>query len=174
MKILILGLMGAGKSTLAYNIQKRYGIARLNIDEVCRNKDTGEYYTKEQQLEKLKQFEKDNAVWVMEGSQKYLYEKVVPDLVVYIKVSRLVAAWRFTLRFFKAKKLIGKQIDSDLPVQAYHYRKPTLKKIMEWDTSNGIIQKEINSYLKNKNNFFIVKNKKDFVDLFKKLDMKKA
>ena len=83
MKVLILGLMGAGKSTLAYNIQKRYGIARLNIDEVCRNKDTGEYYTKEQQLEKLKQFEKDNAAWVMEGSQKYLYEKVVPDLVVY-------------------------------------------------------------------------------------------
>ena len=61
MKVLILGLMGAGKSTLAYNIQKRYGIARLNIDEVCRNKNTGEYYTKEQQLEKLKQFEKDNA-----------------------------------------------------------------------------------------------------------------
>lgn len=174
MKILILGLMGAGKSTLAYNIQRKYGIARLNIDEVCRNKETGEYYTKDQQFANLTKFEMEHNFWVMEGSQKYLYEKVNPDLIVYVKVSRWIAAWRFTLRFFKAKKLIGKKIDNDLPVQAYHYRKPTLKKILEWNSSNKIINAEINDYLKNKNSYFVVKNNKDFSRLFEKLNNKKA
>lgn len=174
MKILILGLMGAGKSTLAYQIQKKYEIARLNIDEICRNKKTGEYYTKEQQFSKLTDFEKKNASWVMEGSQKDLYEKVNPDLIVYINVSRWIAAWRFTLRFFKAKKLIGKEIDSNLPVQAYHYRKPTLKKILEWDTSNKTINTEIRNYLKGKNNYFIINNKKDISVLFEKISNKKA
>lgn len=110
----------------------------------------------------------------MEGSQKDLYEKVNSDLIVYINVSRWIAAWRFTLRFFKAKKLIGKEIDSNLPVQAYHYRKPTLKKILEWDTSNKIINTEIRSYLKGKNNYFIVNNEKDISILFEKINNKKA
>ena len=48
----------------------------------------------------------------------------------------------------KAKKLIGKQIDKDLPVQAYHYRKITLSKIIEWDQANKKINIEMENYLK--------------------------
>lgn len=48
-----------------------------------------------------------------------------------MRINRLIAVWRFTMRFFKAKKLINKKIPSDFPVQAYHYRKITLKKILE-------------------------------------------
>jgi len=172
LKLLIIGLMGAGKSTLAYNIQQKYHLPRLNIDEICRNKDTGEYFTEQEQFQKLAAFEQNNSSWVMEGSQKYLYEKIAPDIVIYIKVSRLVAAWRFTLRFFKAKKLIGKDIDENLPVQAYHYRKPTIKRIMEWDDSNKNILKDINEYIKDKNNLFVIRSDKDFQRLYQKLDEK--
>lgn len=64
-----------------------------------------------------------------------------PDLIVDMRINRLVAIWRFTCRFWKAKKLIGKEIDKDLPVQAYHYRRITLEKIRDYD----FIGREINA-----------------------------
>ena len=41
MKILIIGPLGAGKLSLAYAINKKYGFFRLNLDEVTRIKDGG-------------------------------------------------------------------------------------------------------------------------------------
>ena len=61
----------------------------------------------------------------MEGCQRTLYYKNQPDLIIDKRIPRLIAMWRFTLRFIKAKKLIVKKIDNNLPVQAYHYRKIT-------------------------------------------------
>ena len=49
----------------------------------------------------------------------------------------------------KAKKLIGKDISTDLPVQAYHYRKVTLSRILEWDATNKRLNAEITDFLKN-------------------------
>lgn len=148
MKILIIGPLGAGKSSLAYAINKSYNIPRLNLDEINRRKKDGSYYPKEEALLKLKQFIELNSSWVIEGSQKYLYETLIPDLIVDMRINRFVAIWRFTNRFLKAKKLIGKKIDSDLPVQAYHYRKITLKKIRDYDVTGQEINAEISDYLK--------------------------
>lgn len=149
MKILIIGPLGAGKSSLAYAISKRFGLTRLNLDEVCRRPADGSYYPQDEQFAKLKKFINLNNDWVMEGCQKYLYERVKPDLIIDMRINRLVAIWRFTLRFWKAKKLIGKEIDTDLPVQAYHYRKITLKKIRHYDVIGQEISMEIGDYLKN-------------------------
>jgi len=148
MKILIIGPLGAGKSSLSYEISRHFNIPRLNIDEVCRNPSDGSYYTQDEQFFKLRSFMEKHTSWVAEGCQKYLYEKTVPEVIIDMRINRLVAIWRFTLRFFKAKKLIGKQIDKNLPVQAYHYRKPTFKKIYQYDRSNQEINLEIADYLK--------------------------
>ena len=148
MKILIIGPLGAGKSTLAYSINKKYGVPRLNLDEVQRIKDGG-YRNEDEQFAILKDFLDKNSSWVMEGCQKTLYEKVKADLIVDMRISRLKAIWRFTLRFIKAKKLIGKDISPELPVQAYHYRKITLSKILDWDSANKEINQQIADYLRN-------------------------
>lgn len=148
MKILIIGPLGAGKSTLAYAINKKYGVPRLNLDEVQRIKDGG-YRNEDEQLSILHGFLKNNDNWVMEGCQKTLYEKVNPNLIVDMRISRLLAIWRFTLRFFKAKKLIGKNVSPELPVQVYHYRKITLSKILDWDSANKEINQQIADYLRN-------------------------
>ena len=134
MKILIIGPLGAGKSSLAYAINKKYGVPRLNLDEVHRIKNSG-YRDEDEQFAILKDFLDKNSSWVMEGCQKTLYEKVKADLIVDMRISRLKAIWRFTLRFIKAKQLIGKDISPELPVQAYHYRKVTLSKILDWDSA---------------------------------------
>ena len=148
MKILIIGPLAAGKSSLAYAINKKYGVPRLNLDEVQRIKDGG-YRDEDEQLSILHDFLKNNDNWVMEGCQKTLYEKVKPDLIIDMRISRLLAIWRFTLRFLKAKKLIGKNVSPELPVQAYHYRKITLSKILDWDSANKEINQQIADYLRN-------------------------
>lgn len=148
MKILIIGPLGAGKSSLAYAINKKYGLPRLNLDEVHRINNGG-YRSEDDQFYILNDFLKNNPSWVMEGCQKILYTKVKPDLIVDMRVGRLLAIWRFTTRFLKAKKLIGKEIPADLPVQAYHYRKITLSKILEWDSVNKELNAEFEEFLKN-------------------------
>ena len=148
MKILIIGPLGAGKSSLAYTLNYCYGLPRLNLDEVERLRDGG-YRSEKEQIDILNDFIGNNPSWVMEGCQKTLYTRVNPDLIIDMRINRLSAIWRFTTRFFKAKKLIGKDIAPDLPVQAYHYRKVTLAKILEWDECNREINAEIGEFLKN-------------------------
>ncbi|MBR1825788.1 MAG: hypothetical protein IJ770_04295 [Alphaproteobacteria bacterium] len=130
MKILIIGPLGAGKSTLAYHLNRTFKLPRLNLDEVSRIKGGG-YRKQSRQSDILNNFIQQHPAWVMEGSQKSLYTRVFPDLIIDMRLNWIIAAWRFTLRFFKAKKLLNKEIAPDLPVQAYHYRKITLNKILE-------------------------------------------
>ena len=147
MKILIIGPLGAGKSTLAYQLNKRFNLPRLNLDEVSRVKENGVYRTQAQQQKRLEDFINIHSDWVMEGCQKKLYKQLTPDLIVDMRVHRFCAIFRFTIRFLKAKKLIGQTIPSDLPVQAYHYRKVTFKKIQEWDRINRQINAEIKDFV---------------------------
>ena len=57
MKILIIGPLGAGKSSLAYAINRKFNLPRLNLDEICRNTaDGGSYYPREEQFAKLDDF----------------------------------------------------------------------------------------------------------------------
>lgn len=64
MKILIIGPLGAGKSSLAYAINKKYGLPRLNLDEVQRIKGGG-YRDEDEQFAIVNEFLKNNDNWVM-------------------------------------------------------------------------------------------------------------
>lgn len=148
MKVLIIGPLGAGKSTLAYQLNKKFNLSRLNLDEVCRIKENGKYRTQREQTALIRKFLMTHPAWVVEGCQKNLYKQVDPDLIIDMRIHRLVSIFRFTKRFFKARKLIGKEIPPDLPVQAYHYRPITLSKIRDWDKTNRAINTQIGSFLK--------------------------
>lgn len=167
-RILIIGPLGAGKSTLAYELNKRYHLSRLNLDEVARNPKNGDYYSWQVQEKTLHQFLKTNTSWVIEGCQKSLYEQTNPNLIVDMRISPLVAVKRFTLRFIKAKRLIGKRVDKNAPVQAYHYRKLSIKKILEYNAFNRQINQEIKEYLSKVNcNVVACKGIKDYNHIFK-------
>ncbi len=173
MKILIIGPLGAGKSSLAYAINKKFNLPRLNLDEICRKPEDGSYFSDEEQLSKLRRFLQRNNKWVAEGCQKYLYEKMTPDLIIDMRINRFTAIFRFTLRFWKAKKLIGKTIDKNLPVQAYHYRKITLKKIREYDLFGQEISREIAAFIQ-KNTVPVLQCKrfKDYDRIFRYIEGK--
>lgn len=171
MKILIIGPLGAGKSSLAYAINKKFNFPRLNLDEICRCPQDGSYYSQDEQFSKLNHFLDSHMSWVAEGCQKYLYEKMKPDLIVDMRVNRLVAMWRFTTRFWKAKKLIGKEINKDLPVQAYHYRKITFEKIRDYDIAGQVINREIAAFLKdNKTTTIKCKSFRDYPYVFAQIE----
>ncbi len=171
MKILIVGPLGAGKSSLAYAINRQLGLPRLNLDEIYRNPAAGgAYYSQAEQFNKLDTFVTQYSDWVAEGSQKHLYERLNPDIVVDMRLNRWIVLWRFTMRFFKAKKLIGKQVAAEMPVQAYHYRKPTPAKIREYDAIGQEINADISQYLRDKNVKVIqCRGYKDYPFIFKQL-----
>ena len=56
MKLLIIGMLGAGKSTLAYQLAQKHGLPVLRIDEISRDKETNSYYPLEQQYQQLDDF----------------------------------------------------------------------------------------------------------------------
>ena len=171
MKILIIGPLGAGKSSLAYAIRQKFNLSRLNLDEICRRPEDGSYYPREEQFDKLEAFVARNKDWVAEGCQRYLYEMLQPDLIVDMRVSRLIAIWRFTRRFIKARKLIGKEIDRELPVQAYHYRKITWRKIRDYDMIGQEINAEIADFMKtNRVRTITCKGFKDYDKVFKEIE----
>ncbi len=147
MKLLIIGLLGSGKSSLAWYINKQYGLPRLNLDEIFRTPGGG-YATPEEYQGKLDSFLNTHTDWVIEGCQFELYEHIRPDTVIVMDISGIRAAWRFTRRFFQAKRLIGQSIAKDAPVQAYHYRHPTPAKIWDWYCCNKVIHNQITAWLK--------------------------
>lgn len=55
MRILIIGPLGAGKSSFAYTINKKYELPRLNLDEVHRIKGGG-YRNEDEQFMILNEF----------------------------------------------------------------------------------------------------------------------
>lgn len=169
MKILIIGPLGAGKSSLAYEVNKKFGLPRLNLDEICRRPDNS-YYPHEESFEMLDDFVAKHSSWVAEGCQRHLFERLSPDLIVDMRINRLVAIWRFTTRFIKAKKMIGKDIDKDLPVQAYHYRKITFTKIRDYDVTGQEINAEIKDFLKdNPTKTIKCRGYKDYIKVFKEI-----
>lgn len=163
MKILIVGALGAGKSTLAYHLSKELNLPRINLDEIARNKQDGSYREEKEALKLLHQLTSNQSNgWIAEGSHIYLMSSLNPNLIVFVNTNRLVRIFRFTTRFIKAKKLIGKEINPELPVQAYHYRKITLKKIRDYDVSGLEILAELKEFFKSTTVPIIkYKNKKD-------------
>ena len=143
MKILIVGTVGTGKTTLAKKLSKQYGIEYWEIDSIVHDNNNGKKRSLEEQDEIIKEIDK-NKDWILEGVLRknlyYLLEKA--ERIIYLDVSKIKRDIRIVKRFIK----------QNLKLEAANY-KPDLKMLKsmfrwsnEFEVNKLNFEKELEKY----------------------------
>lgn len=135
MKILIIGTVGTGKTTLAKKLSKKYNIKHYEIDSIVHNDEQGgKKRTEEEQNIIFRKINK-NESWIIEGvlRNNLVYLLDVADKIIYLDISKKKRNRRIFIRFIKQK----------LKLEEVNY-KPTfkmLKMMYQW-SKNYEMKKE--------------------------------
>lgn len=152
MKILIIGTVATGKTTLARKLSKKYKIKYYEIDSIVHDDESnGRKRTKEEQNEIINKINK-NKDWIIEGvlrkNLEYLLE--LADEIIYLDIPKYKRNIRILIRFVKQK----------LKIEKVNY-KPNfemLKNMYKWSNEDEKRKNEIQQKLnKHKNKLKILK-----------------
>ena len=104
MKILIIGTVGTGKTTLAKKLSKQYNIKYYEIDSIVHDDNNKIKRTSKQQDEIIEKIN-NNADWIIEGVlRKNLYYLLeLADKIIYLDISKKVRNRRILIRYIKQK-----------------------------------------------------------------------
>lgn len=160
-RILILGGIGSGKTTLAREISQITKLPHLGIDWIVYKKPWTERNTKKVIIQEMKKASRKRR-WVMEGvySQDWLIPAIKKaDLVIILHLPKNILVKRIIFRYLKNKSnKKNKNIESfkdmlNLIKFSYKYKKETFprhKKMVHSYSRNYLIlnnPKEVNKYL---------------------------
>ena len=145
MKILIIGAVGTGKTTLSKKIAKRYNIKHYEIDSIVHDdNEGGRKRTEEEQNRIINQID-EGKDWIIEGTlRKNLYYLLgMSEKIVYLDIPKRTRNIRILTRFIKQK----------LKIEKSNY-KPTLKmlKLMykwsgEYENNKQQLEECLNKYI---------------------------
>ena len=105
MKILIIGTVGTGKTTLAKKLSKQYNIEYYEIDSIVHDDNNGGIKrTFKQQDEIIKEIDKNNN-WIIEGvlRENLFYLLDLSDKIILLDVNRRKRNIRILIRYIKQK-----------------------------------------------------------------------
>lgn len=105
MKILIIGTVGTGKTTLAKRLSKQYNIEYYEIDSIVHDDNNGGIKrTFKQQDEIIKEINKNNK-WIIEGvlRENLFYLLDLSDKIILLDVNRRKRNIRILIRYIKQK-----------------------------------------------------------------------
>ena len=109
MKILIVGIVASGKTTLARRLSKLLNIKHYEIDSVVHDDERN---IKRSEAEQKKLFNKinKNDSWIIEGTlRKHLFYLCdLADVIIYLDIPVSVRIFRILTRFIKQKLGIEK------------------------------------------------------------------
>ena len=144
MKILIIGTVGTGKTTLAKKLSKQYKIRYYEIDLIVYDdENNGRKRTIDEQNDIIKKINK-NEDWIIEGvlrkNLEYLLE--LADKIIYLNIPKYKRNIRILTRFIK----------QNLKIEKANYKQDLkmLKNMYKWskkdEEGKEEFQKMLNKY----------------------------
>ena len=110
MKILIIGNVGSGKTTLGNNLAKLYGIKLFSIDNIVYDDENKLKREKLDQINLLNKINRENKEYIIEGvlrkNMDFLLNLV--DKIVVIDLNKKILKNRIRKRYIKQKIGISK------------------------------------------------------------------
>lgn len=143
MKILIIGSVGSGKTTLAKRLSKKLGIPYYEIDSIVYNDLKKEKRLMQEQNNIINNINK-NSSWIIEGTLRknldYLLD--LTDKIIYLNTNYNVRKVRIIKRYIKQKLNIEKinyQSNFKLLIQMYKWNK-------EFEANKNEFEKQLFKY----------------------------
>ena len=125
MKILIIGPVATGKTTLARKMSEHTGIKNYEIDSIVHDDVNNVKRTEEEQAEIVNQIDK-NSDWIIEGTlRKNLFMLLdLADKIIFMNIPLRIRKRRIILRYLKQRLGIEKC--------NYQSNKEMLRKMYVW------------------------------------------
>lgn len=110
MKILIIGTVGTGKTTLAKELSKKYNIKHYEIDSIVHDDENGGKKRAEKEQNDIIKAINKNQDWIIEGTLRKNLEYLLnlADKIIYLKISKSKRNKRILVRFIKQKLKLEK------------------------------------------------------------------
>lgn len=161
MKILIIGTIASGKTTLAKKLEQKLNIKYYELDSIVHDDENQVRRTPNEQKEIIQEIDKQKE-WIIEGvlreNLNYLLDMC--DKIIYLNMPLYIRKIRIFKRFVKQK----------LGIEKSNY-KPTLKMLIQmykWTTKqeNELKERE-NLLIKYSNKLFKINNTKEWEEYIK-------
>ena len=125
MKVLIIGIVASGKTTLARRLSKETNIKNYEIDLIVHDDKNKRKRTNKEQQKIIEKINKQSD-WIIEGTlRKNLYNLLeLADKIIYLDIPIQVRKRRILLRYIKQKLKIEKS--------NYRPNKEMLKNMYKW------------------------------------------
>ncbi len=154
MKVLIIGIVARGKTTLARRLSKETNIKNYEIDLIVHDDKNKRKRTNKEQQKIIEKINKQSD-WIIEGTlRKNLYNLLeLADKIIYLDIPIQVRKRRILLRYIKQKLKIEKS--------NYRPNKEMLKNMYKWtnEFENNKIELE-EEILKYKEKLIVLKSKR--------------
>lgn len=154
MKVLIIGIVASGKTTLARRLSKETNIKNYEIDLIVHDDKNKRKRTNKEQQKIIEKINKQSD-WIIEGTlRKNLYNLLeLADKIIYLDIPIQVRKRRILLRYIKQKLKIEKS--------NYRPNKEVLKNMYKWtnEFENNKIELE-EEILKYKEKLIVLKSKR--------------
>lgn len=153
MKILILGIVGSGKTTIARKLSNRLNIKHYEIDSIVHDDIKGVKRSKSEQIKIFNEINKKS--WILEGTTRKNQEHIIEnaDIIYFIDIPKYIRYYRIIKRYIKQKigiEKINYKVDIKL-----------LKDMFKWTKDYENNKNNIINELDKTNKLVLLKNKKD-------------